>query len=128
MLAATASGCVTQDDAYLSGPIRVDVLDSRTMSPVAGAQVTVRSRGDPRVWRTAVSNARGVAELAPLRGGYTALPFANPPPVALTVRAAGYKTYRAAVPDTGKGAGTAYYYRFSDLNPPPDAVLLKRGS
>lgn len=127
-VAVTVSGCVTERDAYLSGPLHVRVLNSRTLKPVADADVIIRSRDDPGVYHEAVSGPNGFAALTPLRGSFTALPLANPPADALTVEAKGYKVYTAEVPDSGRAGSEDYYYHFSDLNPPPDAILLKRKS
>ncbi len=133
-VAVPVSGCVTQQDAYLIGPIHVRVLDARSLLPIAGAKVVAASPSDPRVTRQTVSGRDGAASLTPLKGQLTALPFGSPPPVMLTVTAKGYTPYRAALPDVGATSTPTYYLQFPtpfygrvpDVNPPPNAILLTR--
>ncbi len=125
-VAVLAGGCATGRDADLVSPIRFRVLDARTLSPIVGAKVPATSASEPGAARRAVSGPGGAVAIAPLKGRFAALPFTSPPPVILTVRARGYKAYSAALPDVGSTATPTFYYRFADMNPPPDAVLLAR--
>jgi hypothetical protein len=125
-VAVLAGGCVTERDTYLDSAIHLRVLDARTLSPIVGARVTATSASDPAASRQAVSGPGGTVAIAPLKGSFTTLPFGSPLPVILTVRARGYKAYSAALPDVGSAATPTFYYRFTDMNPPPDAILLAR--
>jgi len=100
-VAVLVAGCVTEPDAYLIGPIHLRVLDARSLSPIAGTEVTAISPADPSSPRRAVSGPQGMVSIAPLRGGITMMPFVAPPPVMLSVTAKGYGPYSGALPDTG---------------------------